>query len=275
MQYARLNSAKGSPSFCSRRSFNFEHVCNLTSLCQNRERTSLTECLLVQHWGSHNGELGGKSRRRGRVQWHVNTKPHRGVPLPSSHKIPKSNDRYRCVVQSSGTLVRVCLKEKIHQKRKGGGVRNGVSFFSRQFRQRFMFKKAMICWDSIPKSRFFYLRVTFLPPQGSLARSKACLRSYRKRLSAFLGSDGYSVVWKQEYMRNGHWHAQICSWWFGKCLALLQTVTTSSWMPSSRPTAPACSPNGQLVPGAGLLVGKTSNSVRRMRLGARRVIRLQ
>jgi len=157
------------------------------------------------------------------------------VPLyPSSHKRPKSNERYRCVVQSSGTLVRVSMKEKTHQQRKGGGIRNGVSCFSRQSRQRFMFKKAMICWDSIPKSRCFCLRVTFLPPEGSLARSKACLRSYRKRLSAFLGSDGFSGLWKQEYTRNGDWHVHmvLVIWKMPRSLAKRDHVECNAELPA-------------------------------------------
>jgi hypothetical protein len=133
------------------------------------------------------------------------------VPLyPSSHKYPKSFDEYSCVIRGSGTLVQVCLKERMHvQTRKGGGERNAVNCFSRGSRQRFTFMRAKICWDSIPKSRCFHLRVTFLPPQGSLSRPKECLVLFWKRLQAFLGLRGYSGVWKQEYTRNGDWHLHI------------------------------------------------------------------
>lgn len=144
------------------------------------------------------------------------------VPFfPSSHKSVKSNDEYPFVMEGWGTVVATHSKQKIHQKRKGGGVRNGITCFSRQSRQRFMLKTGRICWDSIPKSRCFYLRVTFLPPQGSLARPKKSLAMFWERLRAFFASDGYSVVWKQEYMRNGHWHVHmvLVAWKMPRSLA--------------------------------------------------------
>jgi hypothetical protein len=131
-------------------------------------------------------------------------------PDCNSQEYSKSNDEHRFVVEGSGTLVRVRPKERIHSNaRKGGGKRNSVSRFSRGSRQRFAFRTAEICWDSIPKSRCFYLRVTFLPPQGSLNRPKKCLALFWKRLQAFFGPGGYSGVWKQEYTRNGAWHVHI------------------------------------------------------------------
>lgn len=158
------------------------------------------------------------------------------VPLyPSSHKDPKSYDKYRFVIEGSGTLVQVCLKERIYlQTRKGGGDRNAVNCFSRGSRQRLMFTKAKICWDSIPKSRFFHLRVTFLPPQGSLARPKECLALFWKRLQAFLGSRGYSSVWKQEYTRNGDWHVHmiLVIWKMPRSLARRDHIECDAKLPA-------------------------------------------
>jgi hypothetical protein len=156
------------------------------------------------------------------------------MSLPSSHKDVKSYDEYPFVIEGSGTVVATHLKQKIHQKRKGGGARNGVTFFSKQSRQRFMLKTARICWDSVPKSRCFYLRVTFLPPQGSLARPKRSLAMFWERLRAFLGSRGYSVVWKQEYMRSGDWHVHmlLVVWRMPRSLANRDHVELDAKLPA-------------------------------------------
>lgn len=131
-------------------------------------------------------------------------------PCCNTHERSKSDDGRRFILEGSGTLVRVCSKERVHlQTRRGGGERNAVNCFSTGSRQRFMFTRAKICWDSISRSRCFCLRMTFLPPEGSLARPKKCLGVFWRRLQAFLGPSGYSSVWKQEYTRNGSWHVHI------------------------------------------------------------------
>ena len=131
--------------------------------------------------------------------------------------------------------MRVCLKERTHlQTRKRGGERNAVTCFSRGSRQRFTFTKAKVCWDAVPKSRCFCLRVTFLPPRGSLARPKECLALFRKRLQAFLGADAFSVVWKQEYTRNGDWHVHmiLVIWKMPRSLARRDHIECDAKLPA-------------------------------------------
>lgn len=134
------------------------------------------------------------------------------LPYPRSHIRPQSGDGSPVVhvLEGSGTYVAVETYHAIPQIRRGGGVREHVTYFSRQSRKRMMFACSKICWDSLPPGRLFFITVkTVERGHDSAARLNDGLGRLRKRMERLFGSSGYACFLKKERGWGGRWHAHL------------------------------------------------------------------
>jgi len=130
---------------------------------------------------------------------------------PSTLNVPKCSvaPTTRYVLEGSGKRVSVHVVSPIHNKRKGGGIRAPVTWFSSQSRKHMMLACAAISWTQVPKERCFFVKLTHRYVSSTTPSPKVCHHRLHERFISYLGSDGFAAVWKQEFTSAGEWHLHM------------------------------------------------------------------